>query len=245
MDIIEGALMNITKKTVPLCKRIIPTILSKNGNLVKGEAFKADRVCGDALAAARVHAMRGVDELLIFDLDCSEPNFEMIRKLTEDTFTPVTVGGGISLLWDVERLFTAGADKVCIGSERSMIYVIAGKYGSQAVAATLDVRDNTDYKDVIKQAKWMADEGVGEIILQGVEEDGTLAGYDLDLIARVAEKVNIPIVASGGCSGYEDMYDAIDAGASAVAVGALFQFTACTPRGAAEYLSDRGVEVRL
>ena len=228
-----------------LAARIIPTILSKNGHLVKGEGFAADRICGNALQAARIHAMRGVDELLILDLSCTEPNFDMIHKLTEDTFTPVTVGGGISLLWDVERLFDAGADKVCIGSDREMIYVIASKYGSQAVAATLDVRDNTDYQGVINQAKWMADEGVGEIILQGVEDDGTLAGYDLEMIGTVSQEVDVPVVASGGCSGYQDMYDAIDNGASAVAAGALFQFTSATPKGAAEFLSDRGVEVRL
>ena len=97
-----------------LAARIIPTILSRDGNLVKGEKFAADRICGNALQAARIYAMRSVDELVILDVGDGKPDYEMIRKLTENTFTPVTVGGGIKSVEDVQKLLNAGADKVCI-----------------------------------------------------------------------------------------------------------------------------------
>jgi len=225
-----------------LAARIIPTILSKNGNLVKGEGFAADRICGNALQAARIHAMRGVDELLIFDLSCEEPNYDMVRSLTETSFTPVTVGGGIKTVQHAQRLLRAGADKVCIKGPEQLVEEISKKFGSQCVALSIEMRDRDMHSggEILYASKY-----AGELIIQSVDRDGTMVGYDLDLIADAAEHVGVPIVASGGCSGYEDMYDALDAGASAVAVGALFQFTDCTPKGAAEYLNDRGVEVRL
>jgi len=229
-----------------LAIRIIPTILSKNGHLVKGEGFKADRICGNALQAARIHAMRSVDELVILDVGDGEPDYEMIRKLTEDTFTPVTVGGGIKSKRIVKKLLANGADKVCVHWKQIRNFRargMANKFGSQCIAAAIDVGE--DLQDYMFWVKTAQNHGVGEILLQSVERDGTMQGYDLELIKEVSEAVSIPVVASGGCSGYQDMYDALDAGASAVAVGALFQFTACTPKGAAEYLSDRGVEVRL
>jgi cyclase len=229
-----------------LAHRIIPTILMKSGHLVKGEQFKADRIVGNALQAAKIHAMRGVDEILILDVDCSEPDFKMVETLTKSTTVPVTVGGGIHLLWDSERLFAAGADKISIGDDTSMIYVMASKYGSQAVVASLDVDVDLDYIDGAReQAEWLVEEGAGEILLQSIDRDGTMQGYDLDLIDGVANYVDVPVIASGGCSGYADMHAAIDAGASAVAAGALFQFTSATPRGAAKYLQAHGVEVRL
>jgi cyclase len=171
----------------------------------------------------------------------------MIRKLTEDTFTPVTVGGGIKKGNTVKKLLRSGADKVCInGLAFTLVRLAAKKFGSQCVMASLDCgKFGKDVDWWRRMAIIIEKYGAGEILLQSVPRDGTMQGYDLELIGTVAQEVGIPVVASGGCSGYQDMYDAIDAGASAVAVGALFQFTACTPKGAAEFLSDRGVEVRL
>ena len=227
-----------------LAHRIIPTILSKDGQLVKGEGFKCDRVVGNALQAARIHAMRSVDELVILDVGDGEPDYEMIRKLTDNTFTPVTVGGGIKSVEDVQKLLNAGADKVCIRYNKpSLIREVAHRFGSQAAVVSLDDKVN-GYACMRVFAQGINLTGAGEILLQSRERDGTMQGYDLKLIKSVSEAVNIPVVASGGCSGYEDMHNAIKAGASAVAAGALFQFTDCTPKGAAEYLRDNGVEVR-
>lgn len=230
-----------------LAKRIIPTLLYKDRLLVKGEGFKSDRVVGNALQAARIHAMRSVDELVMLDVGDGEPDYEMIRLLTDNCFTPVTVGGGIKSVEDVQKLLNAGADKVCI----TLKYVIKGlcseitnKFGSQCVTVSVDWPVDA-ISSIRKYVCWIEEDGAGEILLQSVSRDGTMQGYDLELIKSVSESVSIPVVASGGCSGYEDMYNAIEAGASAVAAGALFLFSDCTPKGAAEYLDSRGVEVRL
>ena len=228
-----------------LAHRIIPTILMKNGHLVKGERFKADRIVGNALQAARIHAMRGVDEITILTVR-GETDFDLIRKLTQNTTVPVTVGGGINTLWATEKAFDAGADKVCIKYEDSgFIEVLAKKYGSQAVVAAVNVSVGYGYiPSTINMVDEVEDAGAGEVLLQAIGRDGTMSGYDLDLI-DISNYTGLPVIASGGCSGYPDMLAAINAGASAVAAGALFQFTNATPRGAAEYLHSHDVEVRL
>jgi len=233
-----------------LAIRIIPTILSKNGQLVKGVGFKADRVVGNALQAARVHAMRGVDELVLLDVTATkegrEPDYEMVRRLSEGLFTPLTVGGGIKNADHIEKLLRAGADKVSINYSKSEIVErLSERFGRQCITVSLDVKKTYSTNFITAMADALELSGAGEILLQSVDDDGAMLGYDLDMIRIVSEAVSIPVVASGGCSGYEDMYDAIKAGASAVAVGALFQFTDNTPKGAAEYLSAKGVEVRL
>jgi len=228
-----------------LAVRIVPTILSKNGNLVKGIGFKADRIVGNALQASRIHAMRGVDELVILDVGDGEPDFEMIRKLTEDTFTPVTVGGGIKSVEDVQKLLNAGADKVCLnGYLRSLVEYVSERFGSQCIMASMNCYPDYCLEYRAALASHIARCGAGEILLQSVERDGTMQGYDLELIKAVSEAVSIPVIASGGCSGYNDMVEAVKAGASAVAVGALFLFTDNTPAGASKYLKEAGIEVR-
>jgi len=229
-----------------LAVRIIPTILSKNGKLVKGIGFKADRICGNSLQASRIHAIRGVDELVILDVGDGEPDYEMIRKLTDNCYTPVTVGGGVKSKRAVKELLANGADKVCVHWKQIRNFRargMANKFGSQCITAAIDVGE--DLQDYMFWVETAQNHGVGEILLQSVERDGTMEGYDLELIKEVSEAVSIPVIASGGCSGYNDMVNAVKAGASAVAAGALFLFTDCTPKGASEYLRDRGVEVRL
>jgi len=228
-----------------LATRIIPTILSKNGHLVKGIGFKADRICGNSLQAARVHAMRSVDELVILDVGDGEPDYEMIRKLTDNCFTPVTVGGGIKSKRVVKELLANGADKVCVHWRQVRNFRargMANKFGSQCITAAIDVGE--DLQDYMFWVETAQNHGVGEILLQSVERDGTMQGYDLGLIKAVSESVSIPVIASGGCSGYNNMVEAVKAGASAVAVGALFLFTSATPKGASEYLNEAGIEAR-
>lgn len=237
-----------------LARRIIPTILSKNGLLVKGKGFAADRVVGNALQSAKIHAMRGVDELMILDVTATkegrEPDYEFVKKLTDNCFTPVTVGGGIKSSEHVRKLLRSGADKVCIGTETGAIEHLSAQYGSSTIVVSIAHPDTlTSNQADIQYSRWKAmnyeQQGAGEILLQNVKRDGTMQGYDLDLIESVASSVNIPVIASGGCKDYEDMYNAIQSGANAVAVGALFQFTDATPQEAAEYLHNKGVEVRL
>ncbi len=227
-----------------LATRIIPTILNKSGKLVKGKGFKSDRVVGNAMQSARVHAMRGVDELVILYVDPNkEPDYQSVKDLSENCFIPITVGGSIRTYIHASELLNSGADKVCIPHYKiQLIKELSQRYGSQFVTASIDVDRKDDW---IQIAKNIERAGAGEILLQSVERDGTMQGYDLDLIKSVSEAVSLPVVASGGCSGYEDMLDAIKSGASAVAAGALFTFTDCTPKEASQYLSDNGVETRI
>ena len=229
-----------------LAHRIIPTILMKKRMQVKGVGFKADRVVGNAMQAARVHGARSVDEILMLDVTATEegrePDYAMIEQLTKSMHIPVTVGGGVMTIAHAKRLLMAGADKIAVGSDKAnLIYQMSEAFGRQCVVVTVDCDNPFEAEKKCLQAQA---NGAGEIILQSINRDGTMTGYDLDMIKRGALSVSVPVVASGGCSGYEDMENALQAGADAVAAGALYLFTGSTPQKAAEYLNSRSVEVR-
>ncbi|MEK9809636.1 MAG: HisA/HisF-related TIM barrel protein, partial [Candidatus Nanopelagicales bacterium] len=208
---------------------------------------------GHVQQAALVHQARGVDELCILDVAATPegrgPDFEAISRLTDKCFMPLTVGGGIRSIEDVRGLLNAGADRVCIKTayyaDFDFLDECASRFGSQAIVVALDVREEHRTTLVLDLARDIEHRGAGEILLTAMDQEGTMQGYDLELIRAVSEAVDIPVIAHGGCSGYADMLAAIGHGASAVAAGALFQFTDATPKGAAQYLSEYGVEVRL
>ena len=248
-----------------LAKRVIPTMLVRGRTLVKGRQFSGDRSIGHAQQAARVHAMRGVDELLILDIGATAenrgPDLDLVRELSAGCFIPITVGGGVKSLADIDALLRAGADKVAIGNAcfagPGLLGQAATRFGNQAIVAIINyprvhllVRNHVQLTEMrittaAELAHYYKTSGAGEILLQNMGRDGTMEGYDLDLIECVANAVDIPVIASSGCSGYADMHEAIKRGASGVAAGALFAFTDCTPRGAAEYLRAHDVEVRV
>ena len=210
----------------------------------------------------RVCERREIDELIILDIAATpnnrSPRFDEVRALCENLFMPVTVGGGIRNLNDIQRLLANGADKVSINSaafqNSRLIADAATKFGSQAVVISIDatssgqVQTHCGSKDAgFTAVEWALDAermGAGEILLTDIERDGTMEGYNLDLIRSVSEAVSIPVIACGGCGSYEHMEQAFNAGAHAVAVGAMFQFTDNTPRGAARYLNEHGIPAR-
>lgn len=242
-----------------LATRIIPTLLCRGHQLIKGNQFNAWRSCGHALQASMIHAMRGVDELVLLDIGATQegrgPNLDLIRELSRAMFTPLAVGGGIRSIGDVRDLLGAGADKVVICSAGfALIKEVSQRYGAQAVIAAIDVKGNTvRLKNGTTDTEWWPDiwahtcekAGAGEILITSIEREGMMSGYDLDLTCSVAETVDIPVIAHGGAGTYQDMVDAVHAGASAVAAGAMFQFTDQTPLGAALYMRERGIEVRI
>lgn len=244
---------------MPLAHRVIPTILVKGRTMVKGERFNPWRSVGLAAQAVRIHQARGVDEVCILDVGATPegrgPDLGLVEELSDVLFAPLAVGGGVQSLDDVTALLRAGADKVVIGTYAPPIVLPAARhFGSQAIVAALDVTGRkvawqcgraVSNLDPVDYAKQLADEGAGEILLTSIDREGTQQGYDLDLIRKVSSAVSIPVIAHGGCSGYEDMAAAIAAGASAVAAGALFQFTDATPLEAARYLAARGIEARV
>lgn len=238
-----------------LAVRVIPTLLHRGSSLVKGKQFSADRVVGHALQAARIHAARGVDELCLLNIGCTlpaqRPDFNMVRELTKDSFTPIAVGGGVRDMEDIEFLFDAGADKIVVRSASMYLIETATKrYGSQAIVGAIDVAlqgwDNMTMPFfAITRAKVLEKAGVGELLLTRVEREGMMEGYDLEMIEKVSKTVSIPVIAHGGCGTPEHMLQAIQAGASAVAASSMFLFTDVTPADCARYLAKHGVETRV
>jgi cyclase len=249
-----------------LTKRIIPALLVRGHQLVKGKRFVNGRSVGAAEQAARIYARRGVDELIILDIAATPagrgPDFEMVERMTEGNFCPVSVGGGVRSVHDVRALLAAGADKVVIGTaalDLDLVSNCISRFGSQAITVALDYAGDAWYThcgatewrapgverhQVIDRAIDIAQAGAGEIILTCINRDGVMDGYDLDMIRAVSNAVDIPLVAAGGCGTYQHMYEAIQAGADAVAAGAMFLFTDATPAGAAAYLTERGIPCR-
>lgn len=214
------------------------------------------------LDRVRLLERRDIDELIVLDIAATpnkrSPRFDEVAQLCENLFMPMTVGGGVQNVNDVRRLLASGADKVAINSsaiERpEFISDCAERFGSQAVVASIDVRAgrvvarcgrDTSGLLPVEWADQLEDRGAGEILLASVDRDGTMEGYDLDLIEQVCSRVSIPVIACGGCGSYEHMQQALNAGAHAVAAGAFFQFREATPKGASRFLHDQGFQVRL
>lgn len=246
-----------------LAHRVIPTILVSWRKLVKGKRFDTWRSVGLAAQAVRIHAARGVDEVCLLDVAATPegrgPDLAMIEELSDVLFAPLAVGGGVRSVADVKALLRAGADKVVIGTGvvevPHLVRHCADAVGSQAIVVSVDVgygnsvmvhcgQKSYSHAPVL-YADWAEKVGAGEILLQSIELDGTMEGYDLTLIREVSQAVGIPVIASGGCAGYDDMRAALAAGASAVAAGALFLFTDATPSGAAQFLQSKGIEARV
>ena len=251
-----------------LAKRVIPLLLMRHGHLVKGKQFDSQRIVGNAQQAAEVYQARGVDELIVLDVAATGekrgPDFLAMMRLTEVCFMPVAVGGGITTVQQVRDLLANGADKVVIGSAAvenpDLIKACADKFGSQAIVVAVDavkikgtggwsVISHCGGKRTDLCAEYFAESmnaaGAGELIATNVDRDGTMRGYDVELIEALSAVTNIPVIASGGCGSYAHMHQAIKAGASAVAAGAMFQWTDSTPFGAAKYLAKRGWETRI
>lgn len=248
--------------------RIIPTLLFKDVGLVKGVSFESWRQVGSAMQAIRVYSLREVDELIFLDITASnddrDPDFDLVDELADECFMPLTVGGGVKSLDNIRRLLSVGADKVSINSAAlcnpSLIKDAAKQFGSQCIVISIDyIYQTSGNAEVVSHAgsrrtgyscvewaKKVEELGAGEILLTSVEKDGTMSGYDYDMIKRVAEAVSIPVIASGGAGSYDDMLRVVsDSGASAISAASIFHFTEQTPLEAKRFLYDRGVPVRL
>lgn len=247
--------------------RVIPTLLWKQFGLVKGIGFDSWRRVGPVLPAIKVYNQREVDELVLVDIVAhqseDELDFESIDEFGQECFVPLTVGGGIARIEQVQRLLRAGADKVSINSAAyrrpELVTEIAKRHGAQCVVASIDARANegggwtcfshagqqATGRDVTAWARELEGRGAGEILITSIERDGTMQGYDLALIEAVVRAVQIPVIASGGAGNYQHMVDAVtQAGASAVAAASIFHFTEQTPAGAKAALAAAGIPVR-
>lgn len=247
--------------------RLIPIVLYKEVGLVKGVGFDSWRRVGGLAQAIRVYNLREVDELIFLDIAATPggfpPDLQLIDEFADDCFMPLTVGGGIRSVDQVEQVLAAGADKVAINTaameEPGLVERIASRFGSQCVVVSIDVRAVASGYEVFTHcgskstgvepvafAKRLAEAGAGELLVTSVERDGSLAGYDIELTRKIAESVTIPVIAAGGAGSYEDMAQVVlDGGASAVAAASIFHFTQSTPLEAKLHLRERGIPVRI
>ncbi|MCB7317181.1 imidazole glycerol phosphate synthase subunit HisF [Lacrimispora sp. 210928-DFI.3.58] len=250
-------------------KRIIPCLDVNNGRVVKGVNFVNLRDAGDPVEIGAAYDKAGADELVFLDITASSDNrrtvVDMVRKVAETVFIPFTVGGGIRTVEDFRLLLREGADKISINSSAidnpKLISDAAEKFGRQCVVVAIDAKRRPDgsgwniYKhggrldtgiDAVEWAMEADRRGAGEILLTSMDCDGTKAGYDNELTAAIAERVSIPVIASGGAGTKEHFYDALTAGkADAALAASLFHYKELEIRDLKEYLAGRGIPVRL
>lgn len=224
--------------------RVIPCLLIQDSLLVKTIKFKSPKYIGDPLNAVRIFNEKEVDELVFLDITASregrEPDFELIGKIAAECFMPFAYGGGVRTLSQARKIMTGGAEKIVLNSatleDSRIVTQIGAEFGSQSVVVAIDVKRTlfggtrvfnaklqkmTDL-DPVEHAGRMVEMGAGEIFINDVDREGTQTGYDAKLITKIATKVSVPVIACGGASRLEDLRDAIDAGAAAVAAGSLF-----------------------
>jgi cyclase len=229
-----------------LKNRVIPVLLLKSGELVKTRRFQNASYIGDPINAIKIFNDKEVDELLVLDIDASksksEPNYKIIELFASECFMPLCYGGGIHTLEQAAKVFDLGVEKICLQSaainEPRFVTQLARKYGSQSIVVSIDIKKNWRkknrlYKSVsgkcltnywLSFAQNMAEAGAGEIIINSVDNDGELCGYNLNIISEAAQALNVPIIALGGASSISDFRLAVQAGASAVGAGAMFVF---------------------
>lgn len=231
-----------------LCKRVIPTLLCRGYNLVKGKQFACDRVVGNVIQAVKVYNKRWVDELVVFDVDARKEGrciaTELVSAVAAENLVPLTVGGGVSTVKQAKELIQQGADKVAIGFawERvDLITEISRALGAQAITVAVNYKEPYE---AVSHAKVSVRHGAGEIILQCIERDGMMEGYDLETAFHVSSSVDVPVVLSSGAGSYEHLWQGLQV-CDAVAAASLWHFTEATPKEAKIYLKAKGENVRI
>lgn len=255
-----------------LTKRIIPCLDVKDGRVVKGVNFVGLRDAGDPVEIAKRYDVQGADEVTFLDITATSDNRDLILHIIEavadQVFIPLTVGGGVRAVADVRRLLNAGADKVGINSAAvsnpQLVADSASKYGSQCIVVAIDAkrvsRDGEALRweifthggrqptgiDAVEWAVKMNDLGAGELLLTSMDRDGTRSGFDLALTRAVSDAVSIPVIASGGVGGLQDLADGILQGhADAVLAASIFHFGQHTVQEAKTLMAAQGISVRM
>ncbi|EIO4105675.1 TPA: imidazole glycerol phosphate synthase subunit HisF [Vibrio vulnificus] len=250
-----------------LKRRIIPTMLYSDFGLVKGEAFNSWRRTGSVIQTVKIYNMRNVDELVFFDIKATEegrePDYQLIHDIADECFMPFSVGGGIKSVEQIRKVLLAGADKVVLNTvaieNPSLIQEASQVFGNQCIIVSLDVKKiDGEYEVFIHSGKKQAGitladaaklaqaNGAGELLVTSIERDGTLGGYDHDLLEYVVNLVDIPVIGAGGAKDYNDMKLAFEkSGIDALASAAMYHFTEQTPNEAKAYLKAHGINVRI
>jgi cyclase len=253
---------------VSLAVRVIPCLDVDAGRVVKGINFADLRDAGDPVELARVYDAEGADELTFLDISASHEGrattMDIVSRTAEEVFIPLTVGGGVSSVEDVDRLLRAGADKVAVNTAAirrpELIAEIADRFGNQVLVLSVDARraPGTDSGfevtthggrqsagiDAIEWAARAAELGAGEILLNAMDADGTQDGFDLEIIRAVRREVTIPVIASGGAGAVEHFPPAVEAGADAVLAATVFHFGTLSIGDVKRALAEGGHPVR-
>jgi cyclase len=250
-----------------LKNRIIPCLDVKNGRVVKGINFVDLKDAGDPVEQAKIYSESGADEICFLDITASNENrettFDVIKKTSKNCFVPLTVGGGVRNLHDINKLLVSGADKVSINTaavnNQNLIKESSKKFGSQCIVVAIDAKQNKDRWEVytnggrtktgidaIDFAKRMEDCGAGELLITSMDRDGTKKGYDINLISKIEKSVNLPIIASGGAGNLQHLVEGIrEGGASAVLAASIFHYGTFTIKEAKDYLYKNKIPVRI
>ena len=248
--------------------RIIPCLDVKDGRVVKGINFIDLIDAGDPIAVAKIYDRSGADELCFLDITASHEKrpilLDIVKKTAEQCFMPLTVGGGVRSVSDIQALLSSGADKVSINTaavdDPNLIYEASSKFGSQCIVVAIDAKHVSGNNweifthggrtstgiNAIEFSKKITSLGAGEILLTSMDKDGTKSGYDNGLLKAVSEEVSIPVIASGGVGKIEDLIDGVRlGGASAVLAASIFHFGEISIQDAKLAMSKAGISVRL
>ena len=250
-----------------LKNRIIPCLDVKNGRVVKGINFVDLKDAGDPVEQAKIYSDSGADEICFLDITASNENretiYDVIERTSKNCFVPLTVGGGVRSVEDVNKLLNCGADKVSINTaavqNSKVVEESSKKFGSQCIVVAIDAKKNGDKWEIfthggrnstgvnaIEYAKIMENCGAGELLVTSMDRDGTQIGYDNDLLSKISLIVNIPVIASGGVGNLDHLVDGIKIGkASAVLAASIFHYGTYTILDAKKYLNKNKIPVRM
>ena len=250
-----------------LKNRIIPCLDVKNGRVVKGINFVELKDAGDPVEQAKIYSQGGADEICFLDITASNENratiYDVVKNTSKQCFVPLTVGGGVRSVDDINKLLNCGADKVSINTAAvknpKLVEKSSKKFGSQCIVVAIDAKKNKNTWEIythggrknskinaIDFAKKMENCGAGEILITSMDRDGTQSGYDIDLIRKVSSETNIPVIASGGVGKLDHLAEGIRLGkASAVLAASIFHYGKYSINEAKEYLKLNGIPVRI
>ncbi len=250
-----------------LKNRIIPCLDVKNGRVVKGINFVDLKDAGDPVEQAKIYSDGGADEICFLDITASNENrntiYDVVEKTSKKCFVPLTVGGGVRSVEDINKLLNCGADKVSINTaaveNSKVVNDSSKKFGSQCIVVAIDAKKIGDRWEVFthggrknsgidafEYAEQMEKNGAGELLVTSMDRDGTQVGYDIDLMSKISSKVNIPVIASGGVGNLDHLVDGIKLGkASAVLAASIFHYGKYSVKEAKDYLDSKGIPVRI
>jgi cyclase len=250
-----------------LKNRIIPCLDVKNGRVVKGINFVDLKDAGDPVEQAKIYSDGGADEICFLDITASNENrdtiYDVVERTSKKCFVPLTVGGGVRTVEDINKLLNCGADKVSINTAAvenpKIIEESSKKFGSQCIVVAIDAKKKNDKWEIfthggrnnsginaLEFAKKMENSGAGELLVTSMDRDGTQVGYDNELMSNITALVNIPVIASGGVGNLDHLVDGIKLGkASAVLAASIFHYGKHSVKEAKEYLDSKGIPVRI